>query len=598
MEANPLHGTTAGSSDSESESSQLNLRPDEEWQDVESDTEQLDIVSFFDDQVFHNARDMLEHCKKNHNFDFLKVVRDFDLEFYDCIKLVNYVRWEVKNGMTRPDVSTKSLWTGEDYLQPALEDDALLFCLDEVLDQPTTSGQVEETDGGLVDSDETSSKAPDATLSRVTQLEQQLSRLHIEYTDYRTSVAQTLDQRWSERDDKTTDKASGEDDDKHYFESYANNGIHETMLRDVTRTSSYMTFIYNQKPLFASSTILDVGCGTSILSLFCARAGNPETKVYAIDASDIIARAKEIVATNALSDRITCVKGDVEDNATLPELAHLCDQGGKADILISEWMGYALLYESMLPSLLHARDTYLKPNGLICPSHTTLCIAPVYDPDYAADTFGFWGDVYGFDMRAMLTDDTVQDVDVRHINKKNLLSPGSRFKTLDLYTIQKEDLWFTESFSTEISSPPEQTDDATIDASADRTLTGFAIWFDTFFLPTRDSVLPTTPASSLGAPPTPKTPAADGTRVADDGGVAFTTGLLGPETHWKQAYLAIDRRRMRKETVVEAGMQVKGTVEYRRREVGGSERKREVEIVVGWEVVGTEERGEQRWLLR
>ena len=33
----------------------------------------------------------------------------------------------------------------------------------------------------------------------------------------------------------------------------------------------------------------------------------------------------------------------------------------KVDIIISEWMGYFLLYESMLDTVLYARDTYLDP---------------------------------------------------------------------------------------------------------------------------------------------------------------------------------------------------------------------------------------------
>jgi hypothetical protein len=31
------------------------------------------------------------------------------------------------------------------------------------------------------------------------------------------------------------------------------------------------------------------------------------------------------------------------------------------DVIICEWMGYALLYESMLDSVLYARDRWLGP---------------------------------------------------------------------------------------------------------------------------------------------------------------------------------------------------------------------------------------------
>lgn len=64
---------------------------------------------------------------------------DADLDFYQTIKLVNYIRSEVANGNASttklPNVSDKSLWADDKYLQPALEDDALLFSLDELLEE-------------------------------------------------------------------------------------------------------------------------------------------------------------------------------------------------------------------------------------------------------------------------------------------------------------------------------------------------------------------------------------------------------------------------------------------------------------------------------
>ena len=39
----------------------------------------------------------------------------------------------------------------------------------------------------------------------------------------------------------------------------------------------------------------------------------------------------------------------------------------QVDIIISEWMGYALLYESMLDTVLVARDKWLAPDGIIMP---------------------------------------------------------------------------------------------------------------------------------------------------------------------------------------------------------------------------------------
>jgi len=41
----------------------------------------------------------------------------------------------------------------------------------------------------------------------------------------------------------------------------------------------------------------------------------------------------------------------------------MCAQVEQVDVIVSEWMGYFLLYESMLDSVIWARDKYLAPGG-------------------------------------------------------------------------------------------------------------------------------------------------------------------------------------------------------------------------------------------
>ena len=52
--------------------------------------------------------------------------------------------------------------------------------------------------------------------------------------------------------------------------------------------------------------------------------------------------------SNGLQNQIEIIKGLMED-IELPE---------KVDVIVSEWMGYCLLYESMLSSVITARDRY------------------------------------------------------------------------------------------------------------------------------------------------------------------------------------------------------------------------------------------------
>lgn len=75
------------------------------------------------------------------------------------------------------------------------------------------------------------------------------------------------------------------------------------MLKDTVRTESYRDFIYENKHLFEGKTVLDVGCGTGILSMFCARAG--AAKVIAVDNSDIINFARENVYRNGMEKTIS-----------------------------------------------------------------------------------------------------------------------------------------------------------------------------------------------------------------------------------------------------------------------------------------------------
>ena len=58
--------------------------------------------------------------------------------------------------------------------------------------------------------------------------------------------------------------------------------------------------------------VLDIGCGTGILSMFAAKLGGAR-KVIGVDQSNIIYKAMDIVRENGLEDRVTLVKGRVEE---------------------------------------------------------------------------------------------------------------------------------------------------------------------------------------------------------------------------------------------------------------------------------------------
>ena len=157
----------------------------------------------------------------------------------------------------------------------------------------------------------------------------------------------------------------------YYFDSYAHFGIHEEMLKDTVRTRAYQRAIEENPAQFKDKIVMDIGCGTGILSIFAARAGAKH--VYAIENAEIALFAEEIIKRNGLTDKITVIKGKMEE-ITLPV--------PQVDIIISEWMGYFLLYESMLDSVLWARDKYLVKGGKMLPDKVHMYVAAIEDGQY------------------------------------------------------------------------------------------------------------------------------------------------------------------------------------------------------------------------
>jgi len=192
------------------------------------------------------------------------------------------------------------------------------------------------------------------------------------------------------------DEQDGDDSDKDvtyendtYFSSYSHFAIHHEMLSDVARTSAYQKAILQNPDVFKNKIVLDVGCGTGILSMFCATAG--AQRVVAVDDSDMAFYAMTIVAENKLNQQIEVFKRKVED----------LHRDTKFDIIVSEWMGYFLLFEGMLDTVVDARDNLLKPGGLLLPNRCSVKIAGVADPDLHKRHVKFWDNVYGYKMSSL-----------------------------------------------------------------------------------------------------------------------------------------------------------------------------------------------------
>jgi len=224
----------------------------------------------------------------------------------------------------------------------------------------------------------------------------------------------------------------------YYFDSYSHYSIHEEMLKDEVRTSTYLKSIEWNKHLFNDKVVMDVGCGTAILSMFAAKAG--AKAVIAIDCSDIVDSAKKIIKENHLESKVTVIKSKIEDLEKLP------GDYKEVDIIISEWMGYCLFYESMLDTVIFARDKWLKKKGgLLFPDRARLYLTAIEDRAYKNRKINFWDDVYGFKM-SCIKELAISEPLVDVVEAKQIVTGHHLVREVNLYKVTKEDLTFEVPF--------------------------------------------------------------------------------------------------------------------------------------------------------
>jgi len=262
------------------------------------------------------------------------------------------------------------------------------------------------------------------------------------------------------------DEKAKASDFANYFCSYAQLYHQKQMLADHNRMAAYHSAILGNADVFKDKVVMDIGTGSGILAVWAAQAG--ARKVYAIEYTDMAKHARQVMKVNGVEDIVTVIQGAVEEIKLPIEEDGLSSDDPEnhpervVDIFISEWMGYFLLRESMLDSLVRARDKFLKPRtGLMFPSHCTMYVAPVQDEEerrmncneYAA-TMSDWQDfqettrqVYGVDMEILKSDYDREQKDYYLYSSRWRELPGDAvlvdrpkaIKVLDMMTCTIED---------------------------------------------------------------------------------------------------------------------------------------------------------------
>lgn len=561
------------------------VRPDsddERWEDWEADEGQFvsppTACLFAPARKLASAEAVWSAAKAENGFDFAAFKADRGLDFYGCVRVVNYIRATVRDavkelskasptvglvGLPKDRVASiigsmtkdSPMWKDDALLAPVFPDDPLLTSLgggddDEWSDDDDEDGSGEAGAGAgtaevpVVPAEVAAAAAGDSSAkARTPEQENARLRAQVEALQAQLLQAKSLIGRLTgvTGDDDGDGEGDGEyvqDNDTYYFNSYSHVGIHEEMLKDTVRTLGYRDAILKNKDAFKGKVVLDIGCGTGILSMIAASAG--ASQVIGIDRSAIIEEARKIVKANGLDDKITLVRGKVEE-VELPI--------DNVDIIVSEWMGYALLYESMLPTVLYARDKWLvKSGGLVLPNVAKLTVEAIDDKEYWDGKLTFWEDVYSYDMKVLRPLPLMEPI-VDVADADTIFTDCCTFKTIDINTVTSEGLDFESPFIIK----------ATRKGTCHALVIGFDIDFNGAPVPTRAATTDAEAGTGAGAGDSAVVGApVDGFAET----VSFTTRPTDTPTHWKQSFLLMDPP-----LELEEGATIEGTLIFNRDEI-------------------------------
>lgn len=430
---------------------------EESWSESEEENEPTRCL--FCETISKSVELAITHIQEAHNVDIPAMKVKFDMDQYSYLKMINFIR----GNNVKPEnllQTSPSEWEDEKYLRPVDYEPWLTFDFE----------GLENTQGTAVDaSDKCSPEEYKNMKLMITKLKQELKEKEAFLSQAAEDIAKMrnvfhyfLDKQTSHDEEQTAKDKELKNcvgsvslkADEGYFSSYSHYGIHHEMLSDEVRTSSYRDALIGNSEFLKGKTVLDVGCGTGILSMFASKAG-AET-VVAIDNSDIIYNAMDIAKKNNF-ENINFIKGRLEDTELPVE---------KYDVIVSEWMGYFLVFEGMLDSIIYARKRHLKPNGILLPNRCNISLVGYGDIERHQQYIEFWKDVYGFDMTCMQKE-VLHEAMIETCRPECVLTESNVIADYDLMKVEVNYSNFSYDFSLKVLKMGE--------------LTSFVGYFDTFF---------------------------------------------------------------------------------------------------------------------
>lgn len=282
--------------------------------------------------------------------------------------------------------------------------------------------------------------------------------------------------------------------DTENIDQFQNIGMHEKMLADYIRLDAYAPGI--RRAVKPGDVVLDLGCGTGILSMFAAQS-KPEV-VYALDHSAIIELAKRVAHHNKF-DNIQFF--NVNSRTFTPEKP--------VDVIVHEQMGSFLFDENMLENLFDLKRRCLKPGGQIVPAKFELYLEPVCLKRDYRHAFIWENEIHGVDYSFLKDDPTYKTAYAKeHSGEKVHKEPRTQIGALEYYLCEPSPILTVDLNTLDSADDLPKTLVSHKTVVRDGDVDGVSIYFKTSF----------------------------------DDDISFTTGLDNPNTNWRPPFFRLPRR--------------------------------------------------------
>ena len=224
----------------------------------------------------------------------------------------------------------------------------------------------------------------------------------------------------------------------------------EGWLEDTNRIDPYREAILYNRYKFENKVVYDINSPYGIFGMFALHS---KAKFVIVScAENFSSFVSQIYKDNGFSeDRFLVIEDSLNrtDSSILTkpqaQILERIKDNREIDIILGEWNGSILVNSKKVRDLIEVRDKFMNPSGTVFPNKGHLVMNFIEDSKYYEERFGFWNDVYGFNMRNV-KDKVYNEACLDYCTSNMIQTYDNIFYTLDLNKANVEELNMVKDF--------------------------------------------------------------------------------------------------------------------------------------------------------